>query len=256
MLKDFYLGLIRWPIWITLAWEDICQRYRRNTIGPFWITLSNGVTIGAMAFLFTNILDTNVNFFVPYLTAGMTFWSFISSLVSEATTVFLSARNIMLSIPLPLSCHVLRMVVRNLIIFLHVVVVYIFVALYYHVNVNMYTLMIIPALLLTLINSLWFGILFGMLCARFRDLSQIIMSLLGVSMYVTPIFWDPSSLKDKIWLLNLNPFYSILLIVRDALLGNPPNALAYEICTALAIVGLAGAAYVYKRYRNDVIFWL
>lgn len=256
MFKDLYHGIQDWQIWATLAWEDICQRYRRNTIGPFWITLSTGVTIAAMAFLFTNILNTNASVFVPYLTAGMTLWTFISSLITDSTTVFLYARNVMLAIPLPLSCHILRLILRNLIMFFHILLVYVAIGIYYSVHINFYTLLIIPSLFLTLVNALWFGMLFGMLCSRFRDLSQIILALLGVAVYITPIFWTPDILKEKAWLLNLNPLYPILLTMRDALLGNPPNILAYKISIGFAIFGLIFAYFVYKRHRNDVIFWL
>ena len=32
---DLAASLARWRVWNLLAWQDIRQRYRRSTIGPF-----------------------------------------------------------------------------------------------------------------------------------------------------------------------------------------------------------------------------
>ena len=44
---DIRDGLSAWRLWTSLGWSDIRQRYRRSVIGPFWITLSMAVLVGA-----------------------------------------------------------------------------------------------------------------------------------------------------------------------------------------------------------------
>ena len=43
--EKLYLALM-------LGWQDIRQRYRRSTLGPFWLTISMGVMIGMIGIVF------------------------------------------------------------------------------------------------------------------------------------------------------------------------------------------------------------
>ena len=36
-MRDVVDGIKAYPIWTTLAWQDIRQRYRRSVLGPFWM---------------------------------------------------------------------------------------------------------------------------------------------------------------------------------------------------------------------------
>ncbi|MYL85158.1 ABC transporter permease [Desulfovibrio aerotolerans] len=256
MIKDLVLGFIRWPMWAVLAWEDICQRYRRNILGPFWLTVSTGVSTSAMALIFTKIFHIENDIFIPYLTAGMIAWSFISSSVIESINVFIQSKPIMMSIQLPLSFHVYRLVLKNFIIFLHISVIYFLVTIFFPVELNVYTWMVIPGVIMNLVLFYFFAIPVGMVCARFRDVAQIIMSILAICSYVTPLFWMPDMIGDNAWLLNYNPLYSCLVIIRDPLLGKMPTLFAYEVAGGLAFVLFLLSCFTYKKYMSRLIFWL
>ena len=47
-VRDIAQGIAAVPIWATLGWQEIRQRYRRSTLGPFWLTLSTGAMIAAI----------------------------------------------------------------------------------------------------------------------------------------------------------------------------------------------------------------
>ena len=47
-IDDLVGGLRDWRFWTTVGWYDIKQRYRRTTLGPFWITISMGIMTGAL----------------------------------------------------------------------------------------------------------------------------------------------------------------------------------------------------------------
>lgn len=256
MIQDFFMGLKRWPMWCTLAWEDIAQRYRRNMIGPFWITLSTGMTIFAIAIIFTTIFSQKSREFVPFLTAGIILWNFICAIMTDSTCVFLKSRSIMMSIPLPVSFHIFQLILRNLIILAHVLVIYLFVGMYYSVSINIDTLMIFPALLLNVFGFIGICMLLGMLCARYRDLSQIILALLGICMYTIPIFWTPDMLGENAKYLIINPLYCFLEILRAPLLGHPSDPMTYYVCIGVSIACWFCAWVIFKKHRNDLIFWL
>ncbi|PXV58959.1 putative hydrolase, CocE/NonD family [Dyella jiangningensis] len=95
-------------------------------------------------------------------------------------------------------------------------------------------------------------------CARFRDLSQIVGSVLQVAFYLTPIMWLPRSLPANVsvYLLDFNPAYHLLEIVRAPLLGQWPSAMNWGVSAALAVVGWALALFIYGRYKRRIAYWL
>lgn len=73
-MRDVMDGIKAYPIWTTLAWQDIRQRYRRSVLGPFWITLTMVVTIAGMGPLYGALLNIKTEEFVPYLALGIITW--------------------------------------------------------------------------------------------------------------------------------------------------------------------------------------
>ena len=72
-LLDIWDGCRRRNLWTTIGLHDIRQRYRRSVIGPFWITLSTGIMIGALGFLYSHIFKIDMKEYLPFLAAGSSF---------------------------------------------------------------------------------------------------------------------------------------------------------------------------------------
>jgi ABC-type polysaccharide/polyol phosphate export permease len=241
-----------------LGWQDVRQRYRRSALGPFWLTISMGVMIGTIGLVFGQIFKTPMHDFLPYLAAGMILWSFISSVVMEGCTGFIAAENIIKQLPIPLFVHILRMIWRNVIILLHNVVILplVFLAVWRPVGIEL--LLVIPGFFLVLVNMAWVSLLLGVLCARYRDLPQIVGSALQVVFYLTPIMWMPSHLPQRAgaYLLDLNPVYHLLAVVRSPLLSELPSAIDWWVSIGLAVVGWAVAMLFYGRFKRRIAYWL
>ncbi|MFW8645995.1 ABC transporter permease [Rhizobium beringeri] len=102
-------------------------------------------------------------------------------------------------------------------------------------------------------------IILAILCTRYRDLTQIIQNIMQVCLYLTPVMWEPSRLPDdtkSMLMLNLNPFYHLLSVVRDPLLGNPGTLINWCVVVAMAVVGWTLALLFLNRYRSRITYWL
>ncbi len=67
-------------------------------------------------------------------------------------------------------------------------------------------------------------LLLGAFCARFRDIPPIVASVMQIAFFVSPIIWKPELLKGTaLELLWLNPFFTLLEIVRGPMLGEMPS---------------------------------
>ena len=83
-----------------------------------------GVMIGTIGVVFGQIFNSPMTEFLPFLAAGMILWTFISSVISEGCTGFISAEGIIKQLPIPLFVHILRMIWRNVLILGHNIVIF------------------------------------------------------------------------------------------------------------------------------------
>lgn len=250
------LGDISLPLY--LARSDIRQRYRRSSLGPFWITISTGVMISCLGLIFGSIFKAPISEFLPFLAAGLIIWGFISQVILDATNVFVASEAIMKQLPIPYFSHVLRMVARNFYIFLHNIVIFPVVCLIFKLFPTENIIYFIPGLCVLIFNLLWISLLLGIICTRYRDLTQVVASCLQIAFYVTPIIWLPSLLpaKAEIMLLDPNPFYHLLQIVREPLLNQAPTALNWIVTVLLSIFGWLFTLLIFNRYRTRIAYWL
>ena len=95
-------------MWGTLAWHDIRQRYRRSKIGPFWLTISMSVMIGAFGGLYAGLFRTDVAQYLPHVAVGFVVWGFVSGLTNDGCNAFIESQGSIKQVRLPLSVYVYR----------------------------------------------------------------------------------------------------------------------------------------------------
>jgi ABC-type polysaccharide/polyol phosphate export permease len=255
-LRDIGQAIRSHRIWIMLANQDVKQRYRRSVLGPFWITLSAVVSIVVLALVYTQIFKVPTSEYLVFLTTGFIAWIYIAGLVTESCTVFISAEGVIRQVNLPLGIHVFRMVWRNLITLGHNLVIVILVLLYMNVGLSWATLAFAPALALTTISAVALGYLLGALSARYRDIPPIVGSLIQVVFYITPIIWPPRLLQGNEYLMDFNPFFYFLEMLRSPLMSQRVHGEIWMIATAITLTIVAMSIAFMARYRWRVAYWI
>ena len=255
-LEDVKEGVCSIHVWPMLGWQEIKQRYRRSALGPFWITLSTGVMIGAMGPLYGRLLGQDVAAYLPYLGTGMIVWLLIANLLNESCYTFISASGYIQQLKLPLTVHVLRMVYRNLIIFAHHLVVIALLLFFYPPKLH-WTLLLMPLGVAAIaVNAVWLGMLLGVVSARFRDVPQFVSSLVPLVFFVTPVIWKAEMLGRYRWAADINPVSHLLEVVRAPLLGDPVSSQTWLALLATTIVGYAIALTAFARFRARIAYWV
>lgn len=255
-LADLAEGLSRWRLWGLLAWQDIKQRYRRSSLGPFWLTISMGVMIGTLGMLYGKLFKMEIQEYLPFLCIGLLTWTFISTSITEGCSVFVTSESVIKQIKLPLSSYVYRLVWRNLIIFGHNFIVFVFVAVFFEIWPGMAGFLAVPGLLLISLNAIWVALLLGMICARFRDVPLIVASFVQIAFFLTPILWQPSLLGERVGFVAMNPFYHLLEIVRSPLLGQVPTVPNWVASVIISVVGWSVTFVLFARFRKRIAYWL
>ena len=256
-INDVLRGVMSVDMWGRMGWQDIKRRYRRTAIGPFWTSLSLAVFAISMGLVWANLWKLDPKEYLPYLTSGMMVWVLFSSFVTEGCTVFVSAENLIKQLPVSYSMLVCAMLWRNLIAFAHNFAVYVPICIYAGLPPTAYSLLAIPGLIFLCLNGIWIALVLGIMCARYRDIQQVVTSLLQVSMFITPIFWSPTQLSGSATLfVDANMLYHYIEIVRNPLLGKPPSSWSWFMVLIATVVGWTITLYLFSRFRRRIPYWL
>ncbi|WP_084306154.1 ABC transporter permease [Bradyrhizobium sp. ARR65] len=255
-IQDVIDGAALWRLWGKLGWNDILQRYRRSLLGPLWLTASMAIMVLALGVVYAKILKIALHDFMPFLCVGLLIWGLVSSVLTEAGSLFTGAESYIKQIRLPYSVYVYRFIWAKVIIFAHNFVIYFGIVVYFQMWPGFIVLSTIPGFLLVTLNGLFTSLYLGMISARFRDVPQIVASVVQIVFFLTPIMWKPELLGGHSVLMTLNPFYHLVEVVRAPLLGQEPSAINYIAVILVTGANFLLAAAFFVRFRARISYWV
>ena len=240
----------------SLAWHDVSSRYRGSILGPFWITLSMGLMVLGIGFLYANLFNIPLDVFLPYVALGIVFFGVMTGTINEGCDTFVQAAGMLSQTSLPMFTFVWRTVFRNLINLAHHLVIVVAVLVFYGTWREAHLFMALVGIVLMLLNASWASMLVGIASARFRDIPQIVVSIMQFAIFMTPVFWLPDRFGDRHAVLDLNPFYHLLQAVRGPLMGKVVSAHSYIVLVTMALVGWTFTFAVFARTRRRIVHYL
>jgi lipopolysaccharide transport system permease protein len=255
-LQDLRGGLASWRLAVALARLDIRNRYRGSIIGPFWLTLSTAIMVAGIGLLYSSLFKLPLSEYLPFLAVSMLVWSTLSAIVTDAGNSLTTSEGIIRQVPLPYTVHVLRFVIRNAIVSAHSLPLIAVVFLIFGIVPGWEALLALPGLLLLFVNAFAGGIFLGMICARFRDVGQIVASVMQLAFFMTPVLWKPSLLGDKQAWLPLNPFYVLMETIRGPLVEGGASPLIWAAALFYTACTVALAFVFFVRFRGRIAFWV
>ena len=224
-------------------------------MGPFWITLSCCILVLGLTFINISLFNTDLKVILPWISVGIIFWNYITSIIEDSTKIFDNQK--LLNISIELIDLVSVNIFKNIIILFHNFIVILLIFLFLGVELNANFFFIFFGIAIFVINSYCFSILFGLLCLRFRDFILIIKNALYLIFLITPVFWLPDSLsKNKLLLVDYNIVFQIIQSIRDPLLGNKLTSNCIFINIFFSIILLILTTFFYNKYKKKALFWI
>ncbi len=257
--EDISDTLRLWPLVWTLSLFDIRLRYRGSMLGPFWLTLSTAIMVGSIGILYSRLFHQQVQAYLPFLTVSLVLWNFISTITAESSVCFTQSESMIRAMRMPHSVHAARVVMRNVFVLAHNLVVIVFVFFIFRTIPNWASFSLFPASMLWFLDAFAISLLLGMMGARFRDIPPIIGSIMQIAFYLTPIMWNPVMLIHRglaLALIELNPFYSLLEIVRGPLLGLPMEPQAWHMAVGYSAFLIVTTGLVFAQARSRIPYWI
>jgi ABC-type polysaccharide/polyol phosphate export permease len=141
-------------------------------------------------------------------------------------------------------------------VFLHTIVIFVPVAIYFKIMPDWNTFLAIPGLVLVIVNVTWVAATLAIVSTRYRDIQPIVGTVVQLMMFATPIMWTVGSLGNATIVAEVNPIYHLIEIVRSPMLGAAPELLSWLVACGLAVAGSVLATFLLVRKSRRIVFWL
>lgn len=218
-LKDFWE---KRSLILDLAINDFKTKYAGSYLGIIWAFVQPIVTILVYWFVFQIGFKSgsiqNVPF-VLWLMAGLVPWFFFNEALNSATSSLLDYSYLVKKVVFNISIIPIVRILSSL--FVHIFFV-VFMLCMFMLNgflpcLEWIQLLYYSVCLVALVAGITY--MTSALVVFFRDLAQIILVVLQVLMWVTPIMWNCEIMPEKLQIiLKLNPLYYIVEGYRKAVI--------------------------------------
>lgn len=239
----------------TLAWSDMRHRYVRSLLGPFWMSLQMAIVVAVLGSVIGQMSNADVLTRLPMLALSMTAWTFLNSVVLDATTALQNSASLIRDRALPPVIFLLQCTFRQGLFALHNACVPLVLWLFLSPHDLSHALAALPGLLLFVVSTFALSLVLGAMATRYRDLKPIIESTLMLAFLASPIIWSSEMIKHRSTVMRINPLTHLFAVWREPLAGGhvDPVSIVY-VLVALAL--LIVASVLTLLHLRKAAFWI
>jgi lipopolysaccharide transport system permease protein len=248
--KDLLFRLVR---------KEFLLRYQQTLLGPAWVLLQPLLSLIIYVVIFNKVIKVPIPDVPPVLfyLSGITLWTLFSDIFSSTSNTFLHNKDVFSKVYFP------RLIAPLSLTFLHYVrfliqLVLLFIILFYFVFIGKMEIhafsfiIIIPIIILISAMGLGLGLIFSVLTAKYRDLSNILNLILSLLMFICPIFYSIDIVPNNIkWIVNINPLSTLFELFRFSLLGVGDFTTVGIIYSTISILFFLGFGLLWFNRKED-----
>jgi lipopolysaccharide transport system permease protein len=261
----FHLGLAE--LWnyrhllLRIVRRDFLIHHQQTLFGPLWILFQPLIVLVLYVLVFEKAVGLSTDGLpsILFYLSGIILWTFFSECFTGTAFTFIQNGQLFGKIYFPRMVMPLSSVVGNLLRFgIQFLVFVIALMIFSGAIVSQSPVIMILALLFGLSVSALFGmglgLIFAILTAKYRDLVNLIHTMVRLMMFATPIIYPLSAVDEKarFW-VTLNPLCSVVESFRFGFLGRGTFSiyeLQYSLLVALTVF-VAGQV-LFNKYANKL----
>lgn len=248
-------SLQNYRIWLFDAWLEIQGQFRRSTLGPLWISV-NGIffSIG-VTLVFSQSSAIPFREYIFYIYTGIWVWQLIQAMIIQGSLSLINASSNLTNLPLHPLIYIIQNSVKQVIIWLFGFPLYVLLAFFTGQEVSWWIILGFFNLVIGLVSLSLVMVVVSYLCLIYRDIHQLIINIMQLMFFLTPIVWIPeNSSRVSSILTTFNPISWILSGIREPLRFNSPGlVIEIKVC-GLLLFSLVIAILGIKRLENSAKF--
>jgi lipopolysaccharide transport system permease protein len=246
-----------------LSMRDISVRYKQTILGTSWSLIRPLITMMIMFFVFSKVAKLKGDPGIPYplmILAGLTIWTFFSNSFTQISTSITANSNLVTKVYFPRLIMPLSSSVVSFIDFLVALGLFVVLTVWYQFWPDWHILFLPFFIILALLASFAFGLIFAVLNVKFRDIGQLIPFIVQIGFYACPIAYSSRLVEENAgewWhpIYYMNPMVGIIDGFKWSLLGEKaffnPNSVINSV--VVITVFLFVSIYFFRKRENSFV---
>ena len=255
-ISEYWRELLKYRslIWV-FAWQEIKTTYAQTYFGIAWVVLRPLMILSIFTVLFNYLLkiETTSPYYL-FAFSGMIAWNFFQNIAGTASSAIMQKQTLIRKMyfpkmVLPLS-KVLVAGVEALVSLGIIFAMMLFEWFPLSIKFLSFPFFFLLNICCGLAVALWMNAL----NIRYRDLNQIVMPIIGIGIWFTPVFFPTTIIPSHYhFLVYLNPMAGIIEGYRFALLGEAfPHYWYFVSIGVMMILFFTGAWYL-TRVEDEIV---
>jgi ABC-type polysaccharide/polyol phosphate export permease len=247
-----YRGLIQ-----SLVARELKARYRGSILGFFWSFINPLFLLLIYSFVFKYILEQRaegIENYELFMFCGILPWTWFSASLLESSGVLIAGGNLIKKVLFPAEILPIVTVLANMVHFFFGLVSLALFLLWFQRPLNFSELLWFPVVvLIQLVLTTGFALLFSALTVHFRDLRDILGNLMTFWFFATPIIYPYFVMQDwQLRLLQFNPFTHLAITYQEILYFKGPVGHWFWLLVlgAISVVWFLFGYFVFDRLRD------
>jgi len=237
-----------------LTKRDIKVRYKQTILGGLWAIIQPVFTMLVFTLFFGRLAKMPSDG-IPYpifVYAGLLPWTYFANALSASGNSLVGSANLITKVYFPRLIVPAAASLAGLLDFFIAMLVLGAMMIYYQFIPN-FGILLFPFLVgLTFLCAVGVGLWLSALNVQYRDIRYVIPFLIQLWMFVSPVIYPVSMVKEKYqWLLALNPMGGVIKAYRASLLGHLPiDWFLLSLSAAIIFILFVSGLYYFRRMEK------
>jgi len=235
-----------------LVAKNLKLRYRGSLLGFCWTLLNPLFLMLVYTLVFSVYFRLDIEHYPAFLFSGLLPWIWFSSSLQQGVTCILDGAGLVTRSRFPTEVLPIVVLTSNTANFLLTLPLLVAFLLAFHIKLGPAMLFLPVLIALQYLLTLGPVLILAATNVHFRDLQHIIVHLLTVAQFLTPIFYPASFIPESLrpWAF-LNPLAVLFSAFQDVLYWDrvpawPPLVVLF----VLGVVMLAASTMIFARYQQ------
>ncbi len=254
--NDFCPGIRNVEGWLALSNRTVKSLNRRSKLGVLWAMLSAAIFVASVSLVYSTVFSMNLSELLPHITIGFISWNLIAGSLASMPTLFLSYSSYITQKNLPYTLYIVANATEKLMIFVFQSAVILVVCCIIKTGLSPVLLILPISLALLFITAISASFSIALIAIKYRDLGQIINSSLLLIFLLTPIIWKPEFSGQRKFIVDLNPFYHYIHVIRSPILDHQIPWISLGVTLLTAVLFFCLSMFLMGRFRHRLVFWI
>lgn len=247
--------------WLHLAKSDLKARFRRSKLGLLWQVLQPLFLTIILSFVFSTLFNQPLGSYALYVLSGIVVWDLLQACIIGGGNCYINSEQYIRQYNHPVTIYSLRYSVLNVVTFLLELIALVIWVLFVSPENLIFAIITLPLTMIMYFPIIWALItISGYMSVKYRDYTQIMVLVMQMIYYISPVFFKQEMFTTSEVLVNLlkyNPVTHILNLIRCPFVYmTMPSVVDYIFVIITNIIILFCAYRINKNNKKKVIFYL